>query len=518
MTFPVSANDVPANTPAQYPGINNVAQYSEGVFVGYRHYDENNITPLFPFGYGLSYTSFAFSNLSVSPASASPSSTISVSVNVTNTGSRAGADVAQLYLGIPSTNVPEPPKQLKGFQKVFLQPGQTQTVSFSLTPQEYSYWDVNAHNWLVQNGTYQVMLGDSSRNILQQASFSVSGSPAPPPPPASAVVRIAAGSSTGAAPAAWMPAYSADTDFNGGTAAGSGASIDLTGVTDPAPASVYQNNRGGNFSYTIPNLTPGSTYTVRLHFAETYWTTTGQRVFNVSINNQQALSNFDIIAAAGAPDRAVVEQFNATANNSGAITIQFSSVVDNAEVSGIEILNGSGPTGTPTPTPTNTPAPTPTPTSTPITGTGSVQINAGGSAASPFVADTDYSGGSVGVSTTGAIDTSGVSNPAPQAVYQTNRVGPSFSYTVPNLAPGGTYTVRLHFAETYWTSAGQRVFNVSLNGQQVLSNFDIFAAAGAANKAVVEQFTVTASSSGTITLQFTAVKDNAQINGIEILS
>ncbi len=145
-----------------------------------------------------------------------------------------------------------------------------------------------------------------------------------------------------------------------------------------------------------------------------------------------------------------------------------------------------------------------------------MQINAGGSAVGSFIADTDYSGGGVGASTTSAIDTSGVSNPAPQAVYQTNRVGPSFSYTIPNLTPGGTYTVRLDFAETYWTAAGKRVFNVSINGNQVLTNFDIFATAGAANKAVAEQFTATASSSGAITIQFTSVVDQAQINGIEV--
>jgi hypothetical protein len=109
-----------------------------------------------------------------------------------------------------------------------------------------------------------------------------------------------------------------------------------------------------------------------------------------------------------------------------------------------------------------------------------------------------------------------VSNPAPQAVYQSNRYG-TFSYAIPSLTAGKTYTVRLHFAETYWTAAGQRTFNVSINGQQVLTNFDIIGTAGAANKAVVQQFTATASSSGTITIQFITVKDNAQVNGIEII-
>jgi hypothetical protein len=282
--------------------------------------------------------------------------------------------------------------------------------------------------------------------------------------------------------------FVADTDFSGGSTVTSSNTIDTSGVSNPAPQAVYQSNRYGTFSYTIPNLSPGASYTVRLHFAETYWTAAGQRTFNVSINGQQVLSNFDIFAAAGAANKAVIEQFTATANSSGQIALQFTTVKDNAQVNGIEIL----------------------PAST------ALQVNAGGAASGSFVADTDFSGGST-VTSSNTIDTSGVSNPAPQGVYQSNRYG-TFSYTIPSLTAGKTYTVRLHFAETYWTAAGQRTFNVSINGQQVLSNFDIVATAGAANKAVVEQFTATASSSGTITIQFTTVKDNAQVNGIEILS
>lgn len=150
-------------------------------------------------------------------------------------------------------------------------------------------------------------------------------------------------------------------------------------------------------------------------------------------------------------------------------------------------------------------------------GSPSVQINAGGPAVAPFIADADFTGGAVGASTSSTIATTGVSNPAPQAVYQTNRIGPSFGYTIPNLTSGASYTVRLHFAETYWTQTGQRVFNVSINNQSVLSKFDILAAAGGQNKATVQQFTGTADGSGTITIQFTSVVDQAQINGIEIL-
>ena len=147
---------------------------------------------------------------------------------------------------------------------------------------------------------------------------------------------------------------------------------------------------------------------------------------------------------------------------------------------------------------------------------GGVQINAGGAAVAPFVADTDFTGGAT-AATSHTIDTSAVTNPAPQAVYQSNHYG-NFTYTIPGLTPSGAYTVRLHFAEEYWTAAGKRVFNVSLDGAQVLTNFDIVAVAGAEYKAVVEQFSATASSSGTIAIQFSNVVDNAQVNGIEVLA
>jgi len=143
-------------------------------------------------------------------------------------------------------------------------------------------------------------------------------------------------------------------------------------------------------------------------------------------------------------------------------------------------------------------------------------VNAGGPASGNFAADELYSGGST-YSTTATIDTSAVSNPAPQAVYQTERYG-NFTYIFPNLNPGASYTVRLHESENYWTSSGQRSFNVAINGQQVLTNFDIYATAGAQNRALVEQFTTTADATGQITIQFISVKDSAKIDGIEILA
>jgi hypothetical protein len=146
-----------------------------------------------------------------------------------------------------------------------------------------------------------------------------------------------------------------------------------------------------------------------------------------------------------------------------------------------------------------------------------VGIDAGGAATGNWVADTDYSGGwPASVSTT--INTSKVTNPAPQQVYQSQRTGTAFTYTIHSLAASAAYTVRLHLVESWWTAAGKREFNVSINGSQVLTNFDIFKTAGGENIAVVEQFSTHADSTGTITVTFTATVDNATIAGLEIES
>jgi Malectin domain len=144
-----------------------------------------------------------------------------------------------------------------------------------------------------------------------------------------------------------------------------------------------------------------------------------------------------------------------------------------------------------------------------------LDINAGGGAAGAWLADEDYSGGTA-TSTGTVINTTLIPNPAPQSVYQSNRYG-AFSYNIPGLTAGWKYIVDLHFAETYWTSPGQRQFNVLINGKQVLKNFDIVAAAGGQNIATAQSFLVSADSSGTIAIQFVVgAADNPQVNGIEI--
>ena len=169
VTFPKSLADVPAATTAQWPGQNNTVQYSEGVNVGYRWYDAQNKTPLFPFGYGLSYTTFGYGNLAVSAPDAGGN--VSVGFDVTNTGTRAGAEVAQVYVGQPATSG-EPPKNLRGFQRVTLNPGQTQRVNVTLDARSFQYW---TNGWTTATGTNTVYVGASSRDIRLTGRTTIGG-------------------------------------------------------------------------------------------------------------------------------------------------------------------------------------------------------------------------------------------------------------------------------------------------------------------------------------------------------
>ena len=161
VTFPTSLSRVPAANPEQFPGINGQVLYTEGIDVGYRWYDAQGTAPLFPFGYGLSYTQFGFSGLKVSPKRSDGVSDVTVSATITNTGKTAGADVAQLYLGDPAS-AGEPPRQLVGFKRVDLPSGGSARLQFTITPRDTWWWDQDAGGWTQSAGRYDVWVGDSS--------------------------------------------------------------------------------------------------------------------------------------------------------------------------------------------------------------------------------------------------------------------------------------------------------------------------------------------------------------------
>ncbi|MFN2537749.1 MAG: beta-glucosidase [Mycobacteriales bacterium] len=160
-TFPKKLSDSPIRSARQYPGVTDGkgvphSTYGEGLLVGYRWYDAKRITPLFPFGFGLSYTTFRYSGLQVSGTT--------VSFDVTNTGSRTGAEAAQLYVGFP-TAAHEPRKQLKGYRKVQLRPGQTARINLSLDARAFQYWRTASHSWATAPGCYTVRVGGSSASL-----------------------------------------------------------------------------------------------------------------------------------------------------------------------------------------------------------------------------------------------------------------------------------------------------------------------------------------------------------------
>jgi Malectin domain/Domain of unknown function (DUF1929)/PKD domain len=362
--------------------------------------------------------------------------------------------------------------------------------------------------------------------------------------------------------------WSADTGSTGGSVAATQHAI--AGATDPA---VYQSERWGNFTYQF--AVPNGSYNVTLKFAEIYWSSPGQREFNVAINGTQVLRNFDIVAAAGAPFTAVDKIFEATTSG-GTITIQFTSgLADYPKISAIEITNSSGisvqlnppaislfasqtqqftplVTGT-TATgviwslspqlgtlssaglytaPASIPAKTianvvATSVADPMQSTAAVVsllppvssfvptfVHSGGSAytdtlGNSWAADNSFTGGNTS-STTHAI-----ANTPDPTLYQTERYG-NFSYQF--AVPNGSYSVRLKFAEIYWSAPKQRVFNVGINGTTVLSNFDIVAAAGAPNTAIDELFPVTVAGN-LITIQFTTgTADVPKVSAIDMIS
>jgi beta-glucosidase len=171
-TFPVRLEDNP--TFINYPGENGHVLYGEGIFVGYRYYEKKKLAPLFPFGHGLSYTTFAYSNLQVGNQYA-PGDTITVTVDVTNTGSRTGQDVVQLYLHDVKSKLVRPYKELKAFAKITLAPGATQTVTLTLDESSLAYYDPAKPGWVAEAGEFELHIGRSSQDIRLSATFHWAG-------------------------------------------------------------------------------------------------------------------------------------------------------------------------------------------------------------------------------------------------------------------------------------------------------------------------------------------------------
>ena len=170
-TFPLKLQDNPSYL--YYVGEGNKVEYREGVFVGYRYYDTKEMDVLFPFGHGLSYTTFAYSNMKLDKTEMNDTETLTVQVDVTNTGDRFGKEVVQLYVMPPKGNVIRPVKELKGFEKIGLHPGETKTVTFTLGKRAFAYYDTDLHAWNVESGSYRIALGQSSRNILANQEVQV---------------------------------------------------------------------------------------------------------------------------------------------------------------------------------------------------------------------------------------------------------------------------------------------------------------------------------------------------------
>ena len=318
-------------------------------------------------------------------------------------------------------------------------------------------------------------------NAYKAVSAAGGSTPAPTPTTFSPI-RVNAGGGGYTDPQGHV--WSADYGYSAGNAYSNGNSISNTNAV-----TLYQSERWGSGVFQYQFGVPNGSYWVNLKFAEIYFTARGQRVFNVAINGQTVLSNFDIVANAGGPNIPCDRQFSTNVTN-GQIVIQLTGVVQNPKISAIEI----------------------TPPSTPASAM-SILVNAGGasytgSQGQTWVGDYGYSAGN-SYSTGNSI-----SNTVAVPLYQSERYNQStfqYQFSVSN----GAHTVTLKFAEIYFLLVGQRVFNVVINGQTVLANFDIVASAGGGFVAIDRQFPVNVTN-GLITIQFVPVVQYPKINAIRI--
>lgn len=173
-TFPRKLQDNPSYL--YYHGEGDRVEYREGVFVGYRYYDAKNMDVLFPFGFGLSYTTFDYSNLKLSSKEIKDTDKLTVTVDVTNIGDRAGKEIVELYVGEKNPKVIRPVKELRGFEKISLKPGETKTVRFTLNKRAFAYYDTKINDWYVESGDYEILIGKSSRDIVLKDTINVKAS------------------------------------------------------------------------------------------------------------------------------------------------------------------------------------------------------------------------------------------------------------------------------------------------------------------------------------------------------
>jgi len=148
-------------------------EFTEGIFLGYRYYDKSTVKPRFPFGYGLSYTTFEYSTPEAETTTIRPDETLKFSIDITNTGKIDGAEAVQVYVSDPVSSLPRPVKELKAFEKVFLKNGETRTVSFELNKDAFSYYDSSKHDWILEPGEFNILIGSSSADIRQEFSITV---------------------------------------------------------------------------------------------------------------------------------------------------------------------------------------------------------------------------------------------------------------------------------------------------------------------------------------------------------
>lgn len=172
-SYPVKLSDNSAHAVGDYPGTDGVVKYKEGLLVGYRWHDEKNIEPLFSFGHGLSYTTFQYGKAALSSNALSADGQLICSVEVTNTGRRAGSEIVQLYIADKKSSLPRPVKELKGFKKVKLEPGETVTVEFTIDASLLQFYDDQMAQWVAEPGKFDAIIGASATDIKTSASFSL---------------------------------------------------------------------------------------------------------------------------------------------------------------------------------------------------------------------------------------------------------------------------------------------------------------------------------------------------------